>query len=395
MKRFAQTSWVVFAAVVLVACGTEKPKVVTAEVKQSDEIVVTAAQLKNMKREPAQMINLPGVEEATGSVAFNDDAITPVYSPHTGRITELLAKPGESIRQGEPLMIIDSPEVVDAENDFLGGVAMVAQAKAVLRQAERNRDRQERLVAGEAAAPKDLEQALTDVLSAGSDVQAAEAQIDTARQRLLAFGKTSQEIDQISLSRRPDRTTRVLAPLGGQIVARKVGPGQYVRPDNPDPLFTIADTSSMWLLAQVYESEISVIRVGERVELQVLALPGKKFPAQVSYIAPSVDPVTRRVAVRCVVKNTGGQLKPEMFASFRFQREVRKALMVPQRALVQEGNISVVWVVEAGNAGNRVSRRNVGAGAESDGRVEIRAGLSEGEQVVSDGALFLSSLSHN
>ncbi len=243
-------------------------------------------------------------------------------------------------------------------------------------------------MAGEAAAPKDLEQALTDLESAKSDVHSAEAQIDSSRQRLLNFGKTEPEIEQLALTRRADRTTRVMAPIGGQTVARKVGPGQYIRPDNPDPLFTIADTSTMWLLAQVYESQIPLVRLGERVEVKVLALPDQTFPAQVSYIAPSIDPTTRRIAVRCVVRNRNNQLKPEMFASFRFQKLPRQALVVPQQAVVREGNIAVVWVAESGN---RISRRLVEPGAELNGKIEIKSGLRAGEVVVADGALFLSS----
>jgi membrane fusion protein, heavy metal efflux system len=225
--------------------------------------------------------------------------------------------------------------------------------------------------------------------SAASDVRSAEAQIDSARQRLLNFGKNEAEIAELAKTRHADRTTRVMAPIGGQVVARKVGPGQYIRPDNPDPLFTIADTSTMWLLAEVYESQIPLVRLGERVEVKMLALPSQSFPAQVSYIAPSVDPATRRVAVRCVLRNRNNQLKPEMFASFRFERAPRRALLVPQKAVVQEGNIAVVWVIESGN---HVSRRPVDLGDEFDGRIEIKSGLHAGEIVVTDGALFLSGL---
>src|SRR5262249_29503464 len=161
------------------------------------------------------------------------------------------------------------------------------------------------------------------------------------------------------LTRLADRTTRVLAPIGGRIVARKVGPGQYIRPDNPDPLFTIAETSTMWLLAQVYESQIPLMRLGEPGEVRVLAMPDQVFPAQVRYIGPSIDPATRRVAVRCVLRNRNNQLKPEMFASFRFQKAPRRALVVPQQAVVREGNQAALWVIESGN---RISRRPVELG---------------------------------
>ncbi|WP_155121473.1 efflux RND transporter periplasmic adaptor subunit [Bryobacter aggregatus] len=381
----------ILSAVALIAssCGTSQAsRAVVDPPKDVDPLAVTAEQMKDMKTERAALFDLPATEEATGKVAFNEDAMTPVFSPYTGRLLQLMAKPGDSVKQGEPLLLIESPDVLDAENDFLAGAANVTKSKALLKQAERTVSRLQRLVQGEAAAPKDLEQAQTDLESAASDVHVAEIQVDSARQRLLSFGKTAAELEQLSVSRRPDRTTRVLSPISGQVVARKAGPGQYVRPDNPDPLFTISDMSSLWLIANVYESQIPLIHVGERVRLKVLAFPNTDFPAQVTYIAPAVNPETRRVEVRCTIRNTNHQLKPEMFASFRFENAARRALLVSQRALVREGNINVVWVLEGGQ---RVTRRIVEVGAEHDGKIEIKSGLTAGDQVVSDGALFLSS----
>jgi cobalt-zinc-cadmium efflux system membrane fusion protein len=124
------------------------------------------------------------------------------------------------------------------------------------------------------------------------------------------------------------------------------------------------------------------------VEVEVLALPGRTFPAQVGYIAPTIDPATRRAAVRCVVRNRNHRLRPEMFASFRFERAPRRAVVVPQQAVVREGNIAVVWVLEDGN---RISRRPVDLGGQIGGKIEIKSGVKEGEIVIADGALFLSS----
>ncbi len=393
MNSTIQIGVALLLPIALISCGRNEAKTVTAVQERSpvaapDRMQATDDQMKSLKVVPATLQPIPSLEETTGKVAFNEDAMTPVYSPYTGRVIELLAKPGDSIVQGAPLLIIDSPEVVEAENEFLSGRATLSKAHAILQQAQRTRDRVQKLVAGEAAAPKDLEQALTDIESAASDVRAAEAQIDSARQRLLNFGKTEAEIERLAETRHADRTTRVMAPIGGLIVARKVGPGQYIRPDSPDPLFTIADTSTMWLLAQVYESQIPFIRTGQRVQVRMLALQSRSFPAQVSYIAPALDPVTRRIAVRCVVFNRSNLLKPEMFASFRFEQPPRQGLLVPQQAVVREGNIAVVWVVEKGN---HIARRLVELGQEFDGRIEIKSGVNPGENIVADGALFLSS----
>jgi cobalt-zinc-cadmium efflux system membrane fusion protein len=388
-------------SIVLTGCGRNDARSVMASSMPADGVKkdanpdgldVTPDQMKTMKTAVASVETIPNTEEATGKVGFNEDAITPLYSPYAGRIMELLAKPGDAIAKGAPLLVIDSPEVVDAENDFLAGRAALAKAEAVLKQAERTRDRVQMLVAGEAAAPKDLEMALTDLESARSDLLTAETQIESARQRLLNFGRSEAEIAQLADTRHADRTTRVMAPISGQIVARKVGPGQYTRPDNPDPLFTIANISTMWLLAEVYESQIPLVRVGERVDVKVLAFPDQKFPAQVDYISPTIDPATRRAAVRCVVQNRNNQLRPEMFASFRFEKAPRQAVVVPQEAVVREGNMAIAWVLENGD---RIARRPVELGEQIDGKVEIKSGLNSGETVIADGALFLSSFVKN
>jgi cobalt-zinc-cadmium efflux system membrane fusion protein len=376
-------------SILITACGRNETETVSAaSAGNSTTLETTADQMKSLRTATASLQTVPTTEQATGKVSFSEDAITPVYSPYPGRVVELLAKAGDSVTKGAPLLVIDSPEVVSAEGDWLSGRATLTKAQAILKQAERSRERIEKLVAGEAAAPKDLEQASTDLEGAHSDVHSAEAQIESSRQRLLNFGKTEAQIEQLGLTRRVDRTTRVTAPIGGLIVGRKVGPGQYIRPDNPDPLFTIADTSTMWLLAQVYESQIPSMHIGQRVEVRVPALPQLTLPAQVNYIAPSIDPATRRVAVRCVVRNRNNQLKPEMFASFRFEKAARQVMNVPQQSVVREGNIAVVWVVESPN---RITRRTVELGAELDGKIEIQSGLRPGEIVVADGALFLSS----
>ncbi len=377
----------------LTGCSQNQAKTIVADtggraVATREGLQITAAQMLTLKLAPAILETLSAVDEATGKVAFNEDAMTSIYSPYAGRILEIPAKPGELVAKGSPLLVIDSPELVPAEADFLTARAGLDKNRALLDQAERTRDRVQKLVAGEAAAPKDLEQAQTELQTAMTELRAAETQLESSRQRLFSFGKTEAEIDRLGETRHVDRVARVIAPIGGLVVSRKVGPGQYVRPDNPDPLLVLADVSTMWLLGQLYESEAARVRVGEKVDVKVLALPDQAFPARVAFIAPAVDPVTRRVAVRCAVPNRNAQLKPEMFASFRFEKAPRRALLVPEKAVVREGNLAVVWVADGKT---HIFRRQVDTGTVANGRIEIRSGLTEGETVVADGALFLSS----
>lgn len=310
----------VFIALTATGCSSgtaveTQPAAVPPPPDTADVVAVTAEQLRRFRLETPVERKVSMVREATGKVAFNGDNATSVFSPYTGRIVRLLVKPGDTVRKGMPLVEIDTPDIVAAESDLLTGRAALAKAVATLRQAERTRDRLKRLVAGEAAPIKDLEQATTDAQNAENDVRAAEATAEAVQQRLSVFGKTPEEIQKIITTRQVDRIAKIFSPISGTVVARKAGPGQYVRPDASDPIYAIADLSSMWLLADVYETDVAGVRLNEPVQVSVIAFPNEKFSARVSYIAPSVDPTTRRVLVRCMVANTSQRLKPEMFGT--------------------------------------------------------------------------------
>jgi membrane fusion protein, heavy metal efflux system len=384
----------VFIALTATGCSSgnavePKPMAVPPPPNTADVVAVTAEQLRQFRIETPVERKVSMVREATGKVAFNEDNATPVFSPYTGRIVRLLVKPGDPVRRGTPLVEIDTPDIVAAESDLLTGKATLAKAVATHRQAERIRDRLKRLVAGEAAPVKDLEQATTDAQNAENDVRAAEAAAEAAQQRLTVFGKTPEEIQKIVTTRQVDRIAKIFSPIPGTVIARKAGPGQYVRPDASDPIFAIADLSSMWLLADVYETDVAGVRLNESVQVSVIAFANEKFSARVSYIAPSVDPTTRRVPVRCVVANPGQRLKPEMFASFRIANLNASALTVSQKAVVRDNERKVVWVLRDGK---ELVRRSVETGLEQDGWVEIRSGLQPGDRVISDGALFVSNV---
>ena len=327
---------------------------------------------------------------ATGKIGFNEDAMTPVFSPYTGRISRLLAKPGDAVKRGAPLFEIDTPDLVQAGQDLIAASISVPKARTVLEMATRTEDRQHRLYLNKAVALKEWEQAEADLRNAGRELHSADSALLAARSRLRAFGKTDDEIEQIESGRQIDRVARVTSPLAGTIVARKVGPGQYVKPDSPDALFTIADLSAVWLLADVYESDVPLIRAGQSVEVRVAAYPNEAFKAHIVYIGASVDPASHRVAVRSVVENRGHKLKPEMFASFRVVTDSEiQSLAVPITAIVHDGNKTSVWV---NVSGNQFARREVAVGIEQGGYVQVLSGLQSGDQVVSEGSIFIGNL---
>jgi len=181
------------------------------------------------------------------------------------------------------------------------------------------------------------------------------------------------------------------APIAGTIVDRKIGPGQYVKPDMPDPLFMISDLTTLWVLVDVFESDVAAIHLNMPVEVAVSAYPNRMFPARISFISPTVDPTTRTVRVRCLVPNPNGLLKPDMFATIKIASAGQQDVpIVPASAVVVEGNDSLVFVVDGTG---RFRRRNVQVGREVEGGLIVDSGLQPGEVIATRGALLLNELS--
>jgi cobalt-zinc-cadmium efflux system membrane fusion protein len=248
---------------------------------------------------------------------------------------------------------------------------------------------------------KDLEQAKRDQKQAESDMESAKADIaagghiiTAVRDRLKGiFGKSDDEIDKLLKERVIDRVVKVKAPIAGTITARKIGLGQYIKPDNPDPLFVIADMSSMWLVADVYEIDAPHVSAGNAVEVNLLAYPGEVFKGTVAYISSAVNPDTRRVAVRCTIANEGQRLKAEMYATFRILAGDGKPMpSVSANSVVREGNKDVVYVAKGDL---EFEKRTVVTGQRRGPLIQIVEGLKAGERVVSDGAIFLNNSDAN
>jgi membrane fusion protein, heavy metal efflux system len=372
---------------------------VPAEEKQSVKFAPSAVAAEVVKLEEGQQQHFPlapasprlfRVEKhAPGKIAFNEDALTPVFSFYTGRIVRLIAKPGDLVEPGSPLLEIDTPDLMQTESDLLTAASALAKAKTALNLAHRTESRLHDLYLHNAIALKDWEQAQADLHNAENDVRAAEAVLAATRGRLRVLGKSAAEIAQVERGQGIARVARVVAPIAGTIIARKVGPGQYVRPDNAEPLFLTADLSTMWMLANVSETDVPLMQVGQPVAVQVMAYPDEVFTARIDYIGAVVDATTHRVNVRCVVDNPAQKLKPEMFATFHIVTTAAvPSLAVPVSALVREGEKVSVWVAQPEQG---FIQRTVTVGLEQEGYAQILSGLQPGERVVSAGSLFLSN----
>jgi cobalt-zinc-cadmium efflux system membrane fusion protein len=359
-----------------------------SEARSDSRLTLSQEQVRQISVEPVQAVQFEPHLQAIGQIAYNEDLSTPVPSPYSGRIVRAIAKLGDEVQPGAPLFEIESPDIVQAQSDFIAALGAMAKAKTAFEQAKRVAARQQELHKGGAIAQKDWEQAQADLHTAETELKSTTGAYSGARERLRLLGRSDAEIARLEQDRRADPIAVVRAPIAGTVTLRKVGPGQWVRQDMADSLFAISDLSSMWLVAKVPETEIGAIRLGQRLEVQVPAFPDERFAAKVSYIGPSVDPATHRVVVRSYIENPGRKLKPEMFANFRIvTREEGAAPSVPVSALVRDIDQTEVWV-EQGEG--QFERRRVEVGLQQQGRVQILKGLQPGERVVTRGGVYLT-----
>jgi membrane fusion protein, heavy metal efflux system len=333
----------------------------------------SAAQMKTLTVESVGVHGFVSEELTEGKIAANGDHATPVFSPFSGRITRVIAGLGDTVKAGAPLATLEASEFVQAQNDL-------ATAAAQEKLARLNEARKHALYDAKGGS-------LQDWQSAQADLTAAQTLLNAVRNRLRILGKSTAEIDALEKNQAISPVTTLSAPIAGVVVDRQVGPGQYVQAGSATPQFTIADTSSVWLLANVRETDAAAVKPGQSVEVHVPAYPKQVFKARLTYVSAVVDPVTHRLPVRAEIGNKDGALKPEMFANFRiFTSDASESPAVPQSAVVYEGAAAHVWVVAADGL---LSLRSIRTGRSNDGLIEVLDGLKPGEKVVTKGALFI------
>jgi membrane fusion protein, heavy metal efflux system len=334
-------------------------------------------QLASVKVGPVVERDFPVEKTAVGSIDFNEDMTVQVFTPYQGRIISLFAKVGDDVKKGDTLFTIDSPDLLNADSNLIA-------AAGVLELTTRNLVRLRQLYETRAVAQKDLEQGI-------SDQQTAEGTLRTARDAVRIFGKTDEEIDAIVKERRADPTLIVPSPITGHVTARVAAPGLFVQPGNPPAPYSVADISTMWMLANVAESDVPAFHLGQRVKVSISAYPGKVFEGRISTITSMVDPNTHRMLVRSDINDPNHELRAGMFTTFVIQTgNPVHSLAVPLNGVVREGDGTMtVW---ATTDRKRFAQRTVKIGLENEGYRQILDGLAPGELVATDGAVFLSNM---
>ncbi|SIO65160.1 membrane fusion protein, cobalt-zinc-cadmium efflux system [Bradyrhizobium erythrophlei] len=344
--------------------------------RDSLTVDLSETQLAWVRVEPVREQTFPVEKEAVGTIQFNTEVSTDVFTPYPGRIIGTFARIGDDVKRGATLFTIDSPDLLQAESTLI--------STAGTREfTTRNLARLKELYTTRAISQKDLDQVT-------SDQQAAEGALRAARNSVRLFGKSEDEIDRIIAQRMAESVLVVPSPISGRITARNAAPGLYVQPGNAPAPFTVSDIESMWMLANVAETDSPAYRLGQAVQVSVNALPGRTFYGKITKIGELVDPTTRRVLVRSEIANPQHELKSGMFANFVITvGQPVTSPAVPMDGVVREGDGTMtVWVTADRR---RFTRRTVKIGSQRNGARQILEGVQPGELVATEGALFLSN----
>ncbi len=308
-----------------------------------------------------------------GRISFDEQLLARIGSTVTGRVSSLNAQLGDEVRPGSVLAIINSTELTTAQLAYLKSQTT----------AELNRKAVERariLLQNDVIGSAELQRRETELTLADAERRAAADQ-------LRVLGLSEKTITALARSGVISSTTPVSATLHGVVVERKVTPGQVVQPS--DALFTVADLSKLWAVAQVPEEQSGMALTGQAVEVEVPALDGQRIMGKVIFVGQTVNPQTRTVLVRVALDNPTGQLKPEMLATMLIDGKPKDTLVVPAGAVVREDNTDYVFI--ASEDGKRFRQVKVQLGPESRGVRPVLNGLASGAQVVVDGAFHLNN----
>jgi cobalt-zinc-cadmium efflux system membrane fusion protein len=347
----------------------------------------TSTQLATLKISPVTSLIFQSEVLTDGKIAINADKTTPVFSPYSGRVTKVMANLGDLVRPGTPLLAIAASEFAQAQNDLLAATSVLNTTRSQLNLAQANEQRKHGLYDAKAGSLQDWLQSQADLVTAENNLHAAETAVGLVRNRLRILDQSDAQIGALEKEKTMNPVTLVVAPIGGTVIDRQVGLGQFVQANAGTPVYSIGNLSTVWLIANVREVDAPRVRLGAPVEVRVLAYPQRVFKAKLTFVAPSVDPNTHRLSVRAEISNQDGMLKPEMFATFSIGKGGEVAApAVPDSAIIYEGDTARVWV--ARDDGTLVARA-IQTGRTSEGQVEVVAGLAVGEKVVTSGSLFI------
>lgn len=365
----------------LTACGKDdKAAAPVAEQSKPDldpmEVVVPAEMAGNFKTAAVALSDVASVQEVAGRIEANERKVTRIGAAVTGRVTEVLAETGDRVKPGQVLARVASPELTTAQLSY-----MRASATATL--AERSAERARQLIAADVIGSAELQRR-------ESEVQIARAELRAAGDQLKLMGLSNDALTRLRGQGSVAPNAAITASSAGIVIERQISQGQVAQPG--DPLFTVADLSSVWVVGALPEQIARSVKAGQNVQIDVPALgltPDEGLiPGKIIYVGDTVSPETRTVTIRTQVDNSDLSLKPQMLATMKIQGAMEKTLAIPAAAVVRENDKDHVYVKKADN---HYRLMPVELGAVSAGLRPVVKGLSEGTQIVVEGAFHLNN----
>ena len=342
-----------------------------------NEVLLTNDQIARMKiaTDPVDFHDVDDTVLASGKVAYDDQKVIHVFSPVAGKAVKVVAQLGTFVKKGDPLVIIESPEIGVATSD-------VGKAKADLIAAEHDFRRQKELLESHAASQKDFEAAADNYRKAKAEMERAEQ-----KARLFRQGDVTGQ------------TYTLRSDLDGEVFMKAVSPGMEIAGQygggTPLELFTVGQADPVWVLADVFELDVRRVKMGSKVIVNVVSWPDRAFEGKLDWISTALDPSTHATKVRCTFANADGALKPEMFATVKISVDVKKAIAIPRTAVLRFSDQTVVFLGRGvGKDGRQRFERVPIAVDEGEGSewLTVDHGLEKGDVLVTAGSILLSSM---
>src|SRR6202050_2645698 len=354
-------------------CSSKNEGTPQASFTRASNVTLTPAQRQNVRVYTVAAAKFRKTVEATGAVDFDNDQATSVLAPFSGPVSRLLVTLGEQVKKGDPLAEVESP-------DFAAAISAYRKALATARTNRRLADLDKDLLEHHGVAQREQDQAETDAIN-------AEADRDAALQALVSLQVDQQTVKEIQEGRPISRPGAVIrSPIAGTVVEKLITPGELLQAGTT-PCFTVADLSRVWVMAQLFGSDLAAVSLGDSAEVMT-GIGSKDFPGKVDHIAALVDPDTRAVAVRVVVENPDHFLKKQMYVRVAISggQESTGVLVPVSAGLRDEENLPFVYLAQSDGS---FARQHVTLAQRVADQYGIADGVKVGDQIVVDGGIFL------
>lgn len=359
-----------------------------------DEVKLTEAAVRRngIRLGTAKRQVLTATLSAPARVAFNEEQIAHVGSAVTGRVSELRVKTGDPVNKGDVLLVIDSPELGEAQSDYLQKRTSASVAAEAIELSKSSYERAKKLYEkNQGTSLNEVQKREAELNAAAGAAATAKSAATSAANKLSLLGMTAEEVKALETTGTLKPTYTVRSPIAGQVTEREVTLGELVSPEK-ERLLTVADLSTVWVVADVPEARLPEIAEGSKVQIET-ASGGASFEGSVAYIAPELDPTTRTGRVRVQVPNPEKRFRPGMFARAEIATGVaggEPVVAVPEEAVQTVEGEPALFVPVKGEP-NTFAKRQVGVGPAVGGMVPVFAGLKDGEQYVATGSFVLKA----